>query len=148
MEDNLKNAYSEICEILNAMEDEYVDKVPKKVIEIFKSEKNTEYEKKIDVNIPLEKQGLQQQTLTILAILYLNYWCENEQEKNELIKRFEEFDKEKYSIENIFKNKEKTSNISENKEENSLVEYKESILKKMFNRIKRLFKIKTKEECI
>ena len=57
------------------MEKEYVNKVPKKIKVFFKNERNNEYKCKIDINIPLENQNLQKETLTILAILYLNYWC-------------------------------------------------------------------------
>ena len=136
MEQNLQKAYSEICEILNLMEKEYVNKVPKKIKVFFKNERNNEYKCKIDINIPLENQNLQKETLTILAILYLNYWCENEEERQELIKYFNDIDKqnqEKYNVNNIFK---KRHNNIEGK---TLIEYKESYLIKIINKIKRLF---------
>lgn len=139
MKQNLQNAYSEICEILNLLEKEYVDKIPEKIKVFFENEKNNEYKCKIDINIPLEKQNLQKETLTILAILYLNYWYENEEEKQELIKYFNDIDKqnqEKYNMNNIFKQKHKDTN---NIEETTLIEYKESYLKKIINKIKRLF---------
>ena len=139
MEYNLQNAFSEICEILNLMEKQYVDKVPKKIKELFENEKNNEYKCKIDINVPLENQKLQKETLTILAILYINYWYENEEERQELIKNFDNVDKqneERYSIDNIFKQKNKNIGIIEEK---SLVEYKENFLLKLINKLKRLF---------
>ena len=85
MENNLLKAYSEVDKILSFMEIRYVEKVPKKMREMFKNEKLQDYEPNIDKNIPLEEQQLERKTLAILAMLNLNYWCENEEEKEELI---------------------------------------------------------------
>jgi len=139
MENSLKKSYSEVYEILNLMEKKYIDKVPQKVKQLFETEKNNDYKCIIDINKPLEEQNLQKETLTILAILYINYWYENEEERQELIKNFDNVDKqneERYSIDNIFKQKNKDIGIIEEK---SLVEYKENFLVKLINKLKRLF---------
>ena len=88
MENNLLKAYSEVDKILSFMEIRYVEKVPKKMREMFKNEKLQDYEPNIDKNIPLEEQQLERKTLAILAMLNLNYWCENEEEKEELIRAY------------------------------------------------------------
>ena len=73
----------------------------------------------------------------------MNYWCENENEKNELKQIFKNNEdnyqnelREKYNPDNIFK-----KHIQENivKNEVSLVEYKESIFKRLINKIKSIF---------
>lgn len=145
MENNLRKAYSEIYEILNLMETEYTDKVPNKFKELIISEKDNSFKPNIKINIPLESQNLQKDTLTILAILYLNYWCESEQEKEELIKLFNEVDKqnaEKYNIDNIFKKRQNDTNIIDEDGDTSLIKYKENFFLKLLNRLKRLFKRK------
>ena len=122
MENNLRKAYSEIYEILNLMEKEYIDKVPNKLKELFLNEKDDNFKPNINIEIPLENQSLQKDTLTILAILYLNYWCESEQEKQELIKHFAEVDKkneEKYNIDNIFKKR--NADVNEEDIDTSLI---------------------------
>ena len=104
MENNLKKAYSEIYEILNLMEKEYVNKVPPKLRDLFKMEKEDNFSVNINIDKPLENQNLQKDTLTILAVLYINYWSESDEEKQELIKLFRDVDKrneEFYSTDNL-----------------------------------------------
>ena len=142
MENNLRKSYSEVYEILNLMENIYLDKIPNKVIELINNERDRDFKTSISTDIPLEKQKLQRDTLAILAILYLNYWCESEQEKKELIELFNDVDKanaEKYSYENLFNNK---SNIKETFSENNIaiVEYKENILKRILGFFKKMFR--------
>lgn len=143
MENGLRKSYSEVYEILNLMDIKYLDKIPDKVKELINNERDKEIQTNIAIDIPLEKQGLQRDTLTLLTILYLNYWCESEQEKRELIELFNNVDKtnaEKYSYENLFNNNKK-SKIQETFTENNIamVEYKESIIKRILNKIRKLF---------
>ena len=149
MENSLLKAYAEVYKILSFMEVEYTEKVPKKLREIFKNEKLKDYNPNIDKNIPLNEQNLERKTYAILAMLDLNYWCDNEEEKQELLKAYSNNDKkrqeqlrEKYNPDNIFKNK--TKEIEQEKageKITTLAEYKEeSFIKKIINRIKRLFR--------
>ena len=149
MENSLLKAYAEVYKILSFMEVEYTEKVPKKLREIFKNEKLKDYNPNIDKNIPLNEQNLERKTYAILAMLDLNYWCDNEEEKQELLKAYSNNDKkrqeqlrEKYNPDNIYKNK--TKEIEQEKageKITTLAEYKEeSFIKKIINRIKRLFR--------
>ena len=148
MDNSLLRAYSEVDKILSFMEIEYVEKVPKKLRETFENEKLKDYNPDIDKNIPLNEQNLERKTYAILAMLDLNYWCNSEEEKQELLKAYSNNDKkreeelrEKYNPDNIFKNKVKEIEQEKTEEETALVEYKEeSLIKKIINRIKRLFK--------
>ena len=145
--DNSSLAYSEVCTILNMLEDEYKERVPKNVMDFFEEERDKEYNPIIDVNIPLEKQNLKRKTLVLLAILNLNYWCDSEEEKqeildsfakNEELKRIKELT-ENYNINNLFK---KIEN-NENKTEVSLIEYKkQNFIQKIILKIKSLFRRK------
>ncbi len=147
--DNSSLAYSEVCTILNMLEDEYKERVPKNVMDFFEEERDKEYNPIIDVNIPLEKQNLKRKTLVLLAILNLNYWCDSEEEKQEILDSFaknEELKRlkekeltENYNINNLF-NKIKNT---ENKTEVSLIEYKEqNFIQKIISKIKSLFRRK------
>ena len=149
MENSLARAYSEVDEILSFMEIEYVERVPKKLRELFKNEKLKDYIPNINKSIPLNEQNLERKTYAILAMLDLHYWCNSEEEKKELLKAYSNNDKkrqkelqEKYNPDNLFKDKEKEIEQKETKEEiTALVEYKEeSFIKKIIDRIKRLFK--------
>lgn len=147
--DNSSLAYSEVCTILNMLEDEYKERVPKNVMDFFEEERDKEYNPIIDVNIPLEKQNLKRKTLVLLAILNLNYWCDSEEEKQEILDNFaknEELKRlkekeltENYNINNLFNKIENT----ENKTEVSLIEYKEqNFIQKIISKIKSLFRRK------
>ena len=73
MEENSSLAYSEIYEILKLIEDEYVNRIPKKIMDFFEDERDKEYEPIIDVNIPLDEQNLKRETMVLLAILNYNF---------------------------------------------------------------------------
>ena len=79
----------------------------------------------------------------MIGLLHLNYWCETEEQKQELRNIFYENEKkhqeklrERYNPDKIFERKE------ENLEEKHMVEYKESFYIKIINFIKKLFKKK------
>lgn len=147
MENSLLKAYAEVDEILSFMQISYVEKIPINLREIFKNQKLKDYNPNIDKNIPLSEQNLERKTYAILAKLNLEYWCDDE-ESQELLKVYsdnEEKNREelrkKYNPDNIFKSE------SESQEKNieeviEIAEYKEeNFIKKILNRIKKLFKI-------
>ena len=141
-------AYAEIDEILNLLEDKYREKVPEKVRTFFKEEKMVDYKPTIDVNTPLIQQNLKRETIVLLAILNINYWCENEEERqfflNELAKNEEEKKRieEKYNPDNLFKNNNDVSPDKIVEPQNiSMVEYKkQGIFKRILDKITRFFK--------
>lgn len=147
---NRKNSYVEILEILKYMDKIYVDKIPKKLIEFFEENKANNYNFKYDSTVELDKQNLNDNTLALLAMLNLNYWCESEEHKKELISRYNDNEqkyqqdlREKYNPDNIFKKHNQENEIEENiiQNENSLVEYKEPLFRRIINKIKNIFHI-------
>ena len=79
-----KQAYSEIDAFINLLPEEEKRKIPKDMQEFFKTQKDKEYKKEIYINIPIEKQNLKEETLALIALLYIKYICENEEEKRNL----------------------------------------------------------------
>lgn len=149
MENNLSKAYTEVLLILSYMEQKYVDMIPKKLLELFNEEKDKNYQPNINPNISLAEQNLQRKTLALLAMLNLNYWCKDENEKQEMLKMYSENDKkieaemrERYNPNNLFKKREKVEQNDEVKEESTeIIKYKEqNIFKKILNRIMKFFK--------
>lgn len=138
-----KEIYSEVYQVLNLLGNEYIDKLPKSLFNMLEEKRNINYEPKYTEDLPLNKQNIKKEALSIIALLHLNYWCENVKEKNELNQMFKDNEdgyqdelRKKYDPDNIFK-----KHIQENiiKNEVSLVEYKESIFKRIINKIKSLF---------
>lgn len=132
-------AYAELDEILSLMSSEYVDKIPLKFRDFLSREKDTNYIKKIDVNKPLEEQNLQRKTLVLLAVLRLNYWCENEEEKQEFLKELGYNQKEqieKYSTDRIFDSDNKNEPI---KNDSIIVYQNKNFIEKVLEKIKKFF---------
>lgn len=144
MKAKTKDAYVEVLGILDLLDEEQKNRILKKLKEFFENNKNQDYQVNIDSNIPLEEQNLLQETVDILAMLKLNYWCTNEKEKegllnllNENEKKYQEELRKKYNPNNLFKDKESKRVIYTN-EELSIVKYKESIFTRIKDWLKRI----------
>lgn len=142
---------SEILDILKHMEKAYTDKIPKKFKEFLEKNKSKTYVPHLDHSQKINEMNLKEKTKDILAVIYMNYWCTPE-EKVEYVKILKENEKEyqaqlkeKYNVDNIFKQHNQRNKIESNiSEEISIIQYKESILKKFINRIKNFFNINKK----
>lgn len=146
-----RQAYSEIDEFLSLLTDEKREQIPVKLREFFKEEKDKNYTKGIKLDIPVKDQNFKEETLAIIALLNLEYWCQDEEEKEKLRKIYdnnEKIYKEMLQVEfkpdDVFKKK----NVMIENENNeqvapiSMVEYKESVFKRVLNKIKQIFNIK------
>lgn len=107
-----RQAYSEVDEFIELLNDRDKQKIPEDIRKIFKSEKDKEYKKGIDLNIPIKDQNLKRETLAIIAMLNLKYWCEDEKERQKLKEiyekneiKYQEEQREKYNPNEIFKKK-------------------------------------------
>ena len=107
---NTRQAYSEIDEFLRLLSIEKRNKVPQKLRELFKQERDREYIKWIDPSIAIKEQNLKEETLALIALLNLQYWCEDEAEKARLQKvysnnekAYEEMLQVKFNPDDIFK---------------------------------------------
>ena len=143
-------AYSEVYKILNLLDEEYKERVPDKVRAFFEEERLKDYEPEINENVPLTEQNLKRETMVLLAILNLNYWCGTPEEKQEVLDELANNEKEKqelldkYNPDILFKNKQNDVIETENKintQEVSLVEYKkQGIFKRILDKITKFFK--------
>jgi len=146
MKQSTMEAYAEVDTILNFMDKEYISEIPEKLRTMFREKKAKDYIKNIVPSKPLEEQELKDETLSILAVLNYNYWCKDENEKEKLLKlyadnekKYQEILQQKFNPDEIFKrNKEeiKQDNVVE---ETQIVEYKESFIKRIINKIKIFF---------
>ena len=125
-------ASAEINEILKYLPKEEVEKIPSKLREFFKEVSSKDYVTNINPNMPLDKQQIKEKTKDIIALIYRNYWCSEEERKEldqkliENDRKFEEELREKYNPDNIFKNnvtttKKEEPEVKEEKIEQSLV---------------------------
>ena len=143
-----RQAYSEIDTFLDLLDEYNRNKIPKELRDFFKKEKDRNYSKNINPNKPIKEQNLKEETLALIALLNLKYWCEDEREKQKLIRIYEENDrkhqielKKRFNSDNIFRDKEKIAK-TQSFEQNSLIELKEdSFFKKIMKLIKVILKI-------
>lgn len=125
-------AYAELLEILSFTEEADVNKIPKKLISVFQKHALSTYEKHINPNLSLEEQNLSEKTVSLIVLLTLNYWCETEQQKEQIKNKLKENEirktrelEEKYSYDKLFNNTiEETSSdsVTELTEDNQIIE--------------------------
>lgn len=85
-----REAYAEVDFIIHSMNEKYLNMLPKKMLTFFKEVKDPNYEVKIDPRKPLYDQSLKDYTFDLLNILNLNYWCDDEEKKKEILNMLSE----------------------------------------------------------
>ena len=143
------NAYKEVIEILKHVSKEDYDKIPEEKIKLFETNANKDYSFNYDINKTLDEQNVSKKAKTIIAILFRDYWATDAQ--REKIKAKEQYDRkikeeenrEKYNPDNLFKKQDLVKNTEDiMTEEVTMVEYKESIFRKIFNKLISFIRLK------
>ena len=140
----LSEAAVEFNIILEYTSEELKNKIPKKFLDFLQSIQSKNYKFEYDKTKKLDEQKLKPKTRGLIALVYQDYIC-NEAEKEEyiqksqkLIKQIEESKREKYNPNDIFKDK-KIENDRDTTNTVEIVEYKESIIKRIIRKIKNIF---------
>lgn len=112
-------AFAELLELLSYLDEESRNRVPKKLMSIFEENALETYENHLSPNLPLEEQNISEKTVSYLSVICLNYWCDSEEEKQDLINKMRENDikkeeelREKYSYDKMFNNQNSVENSS------------------------------------
>lgn len=149
MDIKTKEMYSEVNSVLNMLGDGYINKLPRSLYNMVVSEKLDTYNPTYEGTIALDMQNIKRESLSMIALFHLNYWCEDENEKNELRQLFKDNEDkyqtelgEKYKTDNLFKelnNSIANTQITENVQ---MIDYKPQnmfykILKKLFSFFKK-----------
>ena len=148
MEDiEYSNSLYQVNEILKYMLPNLKARIPKRIISYFENNKSKNYSWSIDKSLPLESQDLLTPTKEILTLLYRDYICDDI-ERIKIQKTLSENDikyqkelKEKYDIDNIFKNKQKNIKVTEKgtQDTTSMSTCRESFFSKIIGKIKLIF---------
>ena len=161
MTNELRRTFCDIDVILNGLPEEDRNKVPIKFRNLISENKLEDYESKIRIDVPIELQEIHPETQAFIGMLYLNYWCKDENEKAELKNIFIENEKkyqkeleEKYEVFKKDNNQvaetesdetESEEVVSKNvayAEESQMVVYKENIIRKILNKVLSFFRRK------
>lgn len=139
------NAMAEVIYYLKGIKQEDIDKIPRKFIQYLNENASKEYKCDFDYNKPLKELNLLDETRGIIGMICYNYWCVTEKQKEQYLKRLSQNEQqyqkildEKYNPDNIFENK-KLDFIENTTNPTEITEYKESIFKKLINKIKNIF---------
>lgn len=76
--------YAEVYAVLSALSDEYIRKTPGQILDFIAENRDKNIKIKIIPDVPLEEQSLSAECLAVLAWLKLDYWCDTQEEKEEL----------------------------------------------------------------
>ena len=139
----------EVLDILNHTNKEDVARIPQSFIKFLTNISSKSYKVKFNHEQPINGLNLKKQTRELLGFIYITWWCDKEDRekykklihesniKNEEIK-------EKYNVNDIFKNKKEKQEHkiiqNENVMKTSIAEYKkENIFKRVLNKILSFF---------
>lgn len=144
MENTINQAFAEVYDIIMHLENDLYKKIPKSFIELVEQNRDKEYKCNIDYLKDINEQYLLQDTRAILALIYRDFLCDEEQRlklKEQDEKQLEKSKKilyEKYNTDNIFRNKANNTILNQ---EISLIEKKdEKWYTKVFMFIRNLVK--------
>ena len=139
----------EVLDILNHTNKEDVARIPQSFIKFLTNISSKSYKVKFNHEQPINGLNLKKQTRELLGFIYITWWCDKE-EREKYKKLIQESNikneeiKEKYNVNDIFKNKKEKQEHkiiqNENVMKTSIAEYKkENIFKRVLNKILSFF---------
>lgn len=141
--EELRESVVEFFAILENTDDEIVNKIPKNFLNFLKSIESDTYKFKYNNKKSLMEQNLKPKTRGLIALVYQDYIC-TEEEKKEYIQLCNDYFFEEEVRKNNLYNQKSWNNDGEkedsSKQELALVEYKENIFQKIMNKLKDIFK--------
>ena len=136
---NYTKAYSEVVEILKYLPEESVNKIPKEMLEMFKTKMDKNYTFEIDVNKSFDEQNLLEETKAIFANIFRDYWA-TPYKKDKIVakenynrQKLEAEKRERYNPDDLFKKKEVKHNYVEKENILPVEVKKEKIYQKLIN---------------
>ncbi|MCI8587032.1 MAG: hypothetical protein HFJ49_00275 [Clostridia bacterium] len=143
MNQKTKEIYSEVYSIINTLGKEYANKLPMKLYNIIEENRLEGYNPQYK-SIDLKNQKIKRESLAMIALFYLNYWCDSKEEKQQLKELFNS-NEQKYKKEieekyDIKFNKKKEQKAEERENQTDLIVYKEPIFKRIIKNIKQYMK--------
>lgn len=142
---------SEVLVILDNTEPEYVNRIPKKVMKFFEDNASKEYVPNINPDLEIKDMHLLPSTKDILSVIYMNYWTESKEQKQEFLqllkdnqKEIDKETREKYNPNQIFESQSNTYSVPKSDGDSpesaiqdiAVTEYKENFFQKIITIIK------------
>lgn len=130
------NAYTEVCAILECLDEIEYAKIPSEIIEAMQLKRNKDYNYEVE-DVELRYQKMLPETKAILFNLFRDYLATSEQ-KEKIIKmqteerKKHEIEKQKIYNKNIFGDRQHEKQIQ-------VIRYEENIFKKIINKVREFF---------
>lgn len=145
---NYSEAAVEVLEILEHTRKEDVNKISKNFISFLKEQSSKTYKPNLDYTKQISDMQLNPKTYSLLALIYLKYWA-NEEEKQIFQKQLQENEKqyqkeltENYNVDNLFNKIQTNANKDTNVQTQLLViSQKENFIQKILNKIRKIFNV-------
>lgn len=136
-----KQAFTDLSVIIKMMPKNMREKINTNFINLIEQYKDTDYTSTVNPNIPIRNQKLSETTEALLALIYRDYLCTEEERKtliaaeNQELERVENKKRKQYEVD--FSKRNVSTNVTT---ETALIEYKkENILTRFFYFIKKFF---------
>ncbi len=85
LDDRYKKAIAELLHYLKGISEDEIDLIPNKLMEYLRRNADPEYICNFDYTLPLRELKLMDETKRLIGMLYLNYICESDDEKQRII---------------------------------------------------------------
>lgn len=111
MENNTKiyesnKVYSEIFGVINAFGPKYINKLPNNLYSFFNERRDKNYNPKYNFSDSLYNQNITKEALSVICMIHLKYWCDEESEKENITRiLYENEENKKKNVKNLFENK-------------------------------------------
>lgn len=79
-----RKIYSEVYSVITLLGEEYINKLPEKLIKFIKQSKLNTYTPQYSLEIDLDKQEIKKESLALIALINYKYWAKDENEKKEI----------------------------------------------------------------
>lgn len=147
---NVAKRLVEVDEVLKYLNADELKKIPEEIRQLIKANKDKNYVWKYDETQKLKNQNLSRDTFAFLSYLNMEYLLNEEQKKlmnqihMENERKEEKIKLVKFKTEDLFKKN--TNKIETKSYQNDLeiVEYKETIFRRVINKIRKFFGINSK----
>ena len=90
MNQRTKEVFSEVEAIIHALGEEYQKKLPEKLWQTIQQSKLESYTPHYQIETLATEKDIKRESIAMIALFHLNYWCESEEEKEQLKQLLEE----------------------------------------------------------
>jgi len=150
MENEIRERISEVLDVLNHTQKDFIDRIPEKFMTFLKNNALSDYEVRIDYENEKWIELLPNDTVEILSMIYRDYIVDDKTrekliaEEQSIIRELKKKQNEQYNYDNLFERNKNVDSYDKEKNENTQnlvpIDEKKSWFNKILKKIKYFFK--------